>query len=204
MFKTSIGPKGDLVGYLRPETAQGIFVNFRYGGWRISLGGGRVSLGRREEQLGRWATTAMVTDRGLASNHTAHTRWPTEAWQATARLMHGSAGRMDARTCGRMVVRTHACLVARHTGALAHGRMTRAPHLHALCLRVDTRMHTARLVPCRAGPARMATPALGVWLRARARPMPVSVALTAGWPGAPQGPAVLQRREASFCRRSDW
>ena len=29
MFKTSIGPKGDLVGYLRPETAQGIFVNFR-------------------------------------------------------------------------------------------------------------------------------------------------------------------------------
>ena len=29
MFKTSIGPKGDLTGYLRPETAQGIFVNFR-------------------------------------------------------------------------------------------------------------------------------------------------------------------------------
>ena len=29
MFKTSIGPKGDMVGYLRPETAQGIFVNFR-------------------------------------------------------------------------------------------------------------------------------------------------------------------------------
>ena len=29
MFKTSIGPRGDSVGYLRPETAQGIFVNFR-------------------------------------------------------------------------------------------------------------------------------------------------------------------------------
>ena len=29
MFKTSIGPKGDSIGYLRPETAQGIFVNFR-------------------------------------------------------------------------------------------------------------------------------------------------------------------------------
>lgn len=29
MFKTSIGPKGDMVGYLRPETAQNIFVNFR-------------------------------------------------------------------------------------------------------------------------------------------------------------------------------
>ena len=29
MFKTSIGPRGDMVGYLRPETAQGIFVNFK-------------------------------------------------------------------------------------------------------------------------------------------------------------------------------
>ena len=29
MFKTSIGPRGDNVGYLRPETAQGIFVNFK-------------------------------------------------------------------------------------------------------------------------------------------------------------------------------
>ena len=29
MFKTSIGPRGDQVGYLRPETAQGLFVNFR-------------------------------------------------------------------------------------------------------------------------------------------------------------------------------
>eukprot|EP00239_Pterosperma_sp_CCMP1384_P001339 CAMPEP_0197849318 /NCGR_PEP_ID=MMETSP1438-20131217/11632_1 /TAXON_ID=1461541 /ORGANISM="Pterosperma sp., Strain CCMP1384" /LENGTH=694 /DNA_ID=CAMNT_0043461941 /DNA_START=107 /DNA_END=2191 /DNA_ORIENTATION=- len=29
MFKTQIGPAGHNVGYLRPETAQGIFVNFR-------------------------------------------------------------------------------------------------------------------------------------------------------------------------------
>jgi len=29
MFKTSIGPEGSAVGYLRPETAQGLFVNFR-------------------------------------------------------------------------------------------------------------------------------------------------------------------------------
>ena len=27
--RTSIGPRGDMVGYLRPETAQGIFVNFK-------------------------------------------------------------------------------------------------------------------------------------------------------------------------------
>lgn len=29
MFKTSIGPEGTSVGYLRPETAQGLFVNFK-------------------------------------------------------------------------------------------------------------------------------------------------------------------------------
>lgn len=29
MFRTSIGPSGDVVGFLRPETAQGIFVNFK-------------------------------------------------------------------------------------------------------------------------------------------------------------------------------
>lgn len=30
MFRTTIGPEGTAVGYLRPETAQGLFVNFRY------------------------------------------------------------------------------------------------------------------------------------------------------------------------------
>lgn len=29
MFKTSIGPEGTSIGFLRPETAQGLFVNFR-------------------------------------------------------------------------------------------------------------------------------------------------------------------------------
>lgn len=29
MFRTSIGPRGDQIGFLRPETAQGIFVNFK-------------------------------------------------------------------------------------------------------------------------------------------------------------------------------
>ena len=29
MFATQIGPSGRFVGYLRPETAQGIFVNFK-------------------------------------------------------------------------------------------------------------------------------------------------------------------------------
>jgi glycyl-tRNA synthetase len=30
MFRTTIGPEGTSVGYLRPETAQGLFVNFRF------------------------------------------------------------------------------------------------------------------------------------------------------------------------------
>nr|XP_043613169.1 glycine--tRNA ligase, mitochondrial 1-like [Erigeron canadensis] len=30
MFKTSIGPSSETIGYMRPETAQGIFVNFNY------------------------------------------------------------------------------------------------------------------------------------------------------------------------------
>lgn len=29
MFETQIGPSGYLKGYMRPETAQGIFINFR-------------------------------------------------------------------------------------------------------------------------------------------------------------------------------
>ena len=29
MFQTSIGPSGHIKGFLRPETAQGIFVNFK-------------------------------------------------------------------------------------------------------------------------------------------------------------------------------
>ena len=30
MFPTPIGPVGNLHGYLRPETAQGIFLNFKF------------------------------------------------------------------------------------------------------------------------------------------------------------------------------
>lgn len=45
MFRTSIGPKGDATGYLRPETAQGIFVNFRCGHcarpWMVDSSGHR-------------------------------------------------------------------------------------------------------------------------------------------------------------------
>ena len=53
MFSTSIGPKGDLKGYLRPETAQGIFVNFRdllyYNGGKLPFGAAQIGQSYRNE-----------------------------------------------------------------------------------------------------------------------------------------------------------
>ena len=53
MFKTSIGPRGDLTGYLRPETAQGIFVNFRdllyYNGGRLPFAAAQIGNSYRNE-----------------------------------------------------------------------------------------------------------------------------------------------------------
>ena len=53
MFKTSIGPEGTAVGYLRPETAQGLFVNFRrlldYNQQRMPFAAAQIGLGFRNE-----------------------------------------------------------------------------------------------------------------------------------------------------------
>ncbi|KAJ9512986.1 hypothetical protein QJQ45_029195 [Haematococcus lacustris] len=53
MFKTSIGPKGDLVGFMRPETAQGIFVNFRdllyYNGGKLPFAAAQIGNSYRNE-----------------------------------------------------------------------------------------------------------------------------------------------------------
>ncbi|WIA35437.1 hypothetical protein OEZ86_003878 [Tetradesmus obliquus] len=53
MFKTSIGPRGDLVGYLRPETAQGIFVNFRdllyFNGGKLPFAAAQIGNAYRNE-----------------------------------------------------------------------------------------------------------------------------------------------------------
>uniref|UniRef100_A0A0G4HU21 glycine--tRNA ligase n=1 Tax=Chromera velia CCMP2878 TaxID=1169474 RepID=A0A0G4HU21_9ALVE len=53
MFKTSIGPQGNMVGFLRPETAQGIFVNFRrlldYNNGRMPFAAAQLGLGFRNE-----------------------------------------------------------------------------------------------------------------------------------------------------------
>lgn len=53
MFETQIGPSGGLKGYLRPETAQGHFVNFRklleYNCGRVPFGSAAIGLGFRNE-----------------------------------------------------------------------------------------------------------------------------------------------------------
>jgi len=53
MFKTSIGPEGTSVGYLRPETAQGLFVNFRRlldcNAQKMPFAAAQIGLGFRNE-----------------------------------------------------------------------------------------------------------------------------------------------------------
>lgn len=53
MFETQIGSSGGVKGYLRPETAQGHFVNFRklleFNGGRIPFGSALIGLGFRNE-----------------------------------------------------------------------------------------------------------------------------------------------------------
>lgn len=53
MFESQIGPTGQLKGYLRPETAQGIFLNFRrlidFNNGRMPCAGAQIGMGFRNE-----------------------------------------------------------------------------------------------------------------------------------------------------------
>lgn len=53
MFETQIGPTGTQKGYLRPETAQGIFINFRrlldFNNGRMPFAAAQIGLGYRNE-----------------------------------------------------------------------------------------------------------------------------------------------------------
>eukprot|EP00894_Picocystis_sp_ML_P000554 jgi/Pico_ML_1/51071/g181.t1 len=53
MFSTSIGPAGNLKGYLRPETAQGMFVNFRdllyFNGGKLPFAAAQIGQAYRNE-----------------------------------------------------------------------------------------------------------------------------------------------------------
>lgn len=53
MFSTQIGPSGSSKGYFRPETAQGIFVNFKrlleFNNGRLPFAAAQIGLGFRNE-----------------------------------------------------------------------------------------------------------------------------------------------------------
>lgn len=53
MFQTQIGPTGTSIGYLRPETAQGHFVNFKklleFNSGKIPFASACIGLGFRNE-----------------------------------------------------------------------------------------------------------------------------------------------------------
>jgi len=53
MFGTEIGPSGKTKGYLRPETAQGLFVNFKrlynYNGCQMPFAGATIGKAFRNE-----------------------------------------------------------------------------------------------------------------------------------------------------------
>ena len=53
MFPTSIGPTGQLKGFLRPETAQGMFVNFKrlleFNAGKLPFAAAQIGAGFRNE-----------------------------------------------------------------------------------------------------------------------------------------------------------
>jgi glycyl-tRNA synthetase len=53
MLATTIGPSSKIPSYLRPETAQGIFLNFprllEQNGYKLPFGGAQIGLGFRNE-----------------------------------------------------------------------------------------------------------------------------------------------------------
>lgn len=53
MFENQIGPSGYMSGYLRPETAQGIFINFRklieYNNGKMPFAAAQIGTGFRNE-----------------------------------------------------------------------------------------------------------------------------------------------------------
>eukprot|EP00804_Cyclotella_cryptica_P011179 CCRYP_007716-RB/>CCRYP_007716-RB protein AED:0.43 eAED:0.43 QI:0/-1/0/1/-1/1/1/0/329 len=65
MFKTSIGPEGTSVGYLRPETAQGLFVNFRRlldaNSQKMPFAAAQIGLGFRNGEALCLGSTLFIT-----------------------------------------------------------------------------------------------------------------------------------------------
>eukprot|EP01024_Parvocaulis_polyphysoides_P018345 TRINITY_DN18129_c0_g1_i1.p1 TRINITY_DN18129_c0_g1~~TRINITY_DN18129_c0_g1_i1.p1 ORF type:complete len:488 (+),score=88.92 TRINITY_DN18129_c0_g1_i1:187-1650(+) len=89
MFATQIGPKGDLVGYLRPETAQGIFVNFRellyFNGSKLPFAAAQIGNSYRNEISPRAGLlrvrefTQAEIEHFVHPNHKEHPKFQTIA-----------------------------------------------------------------------------------------------------------------------------
>ena len=73
MFDTQIGPTGGLKGFLRPETAQGHFVNFRrlleFNGGKIPFASASIGLGFRNEISPR---SGLLRVRGFTMGEIEH------------------------------------------------------------------------------------------------------------------------------------
>jgi glycyl-tRNA synthetase len=72
MFKTSIGPEGTSVGFLRPETAQGLFVNFRR---LLDLNAGKMPFAAAQIGLGFRNGKIVGSMCGKGSRFFSKTRW---------------------------------------------------------------------------------------------------------------------------------
>ncbi|CAM9713443.1 unnamed protein product, partial [Hapterophycus canaliculatus] len=88
MFKTTIGPEGTSVGFFRPETAQGLFVNFRrlldYNAQKMPFAAAQVTkTGLQLPPLG-WVSVTK-SRRVLVSCEFASSAWRRSSTSSTPR-----------------------------------------------------------------------------------------------------------------------
>jgi glycyl-tRNA synthetase len=92
MFRTSIGPEGTAVGFLRPETAQGLFVNFRrlldMNAQKMPFAAAQIGLGFRN---GKMYLSSIDGDALLCEVSNIHRRrnCPSKWTSARPRILYG-------------------------------------------------------------------------------------------------------------------
>jgi len=139
MFQTQIGPTGQIKGYLRPETAQGIFVNFKrlleYNGGKLPFGSAQIGQAFRNEIAPRSGLlrvrefTLAEIEHFVNPNDKSHPKFEAISSQilvlfprdlqtttkATVELTVGEAvkkGIINNETLGYFIVRTYLFLTA--------------------------------------------------------------------------------------------
>ena len=113
MFATSIGPTGMLKGYLRPETAQGIFVNFRdllyHNGGKLPFACAQIGQSFRNEIAPRAGLlrvrefTQAEIEHFVHPEHKEHPRF-SEVKDLTLNLFSQGAQLSDSRAPLRMTI----------------------------------------------------------------------------------------------------